>query len=102
MELAYLTHRIKETVGWFRRVKPATDGGSWMKSNWQTTMDRKLERWLDHKKERDIRLSTVTVDPYVDTEVDIFDLYREDDDGAMDELFDDIGQTGVEIGNDYY
>ena len=65
-------------------------------------MDRKLERWLDHKKERDIRLSIITVDPYVDTEVDIFDLYREDDDGEMSDMFDDIGDTGVENGNDYY
>ena len=65
-------------------------------------MDRKLDKWLDHKKERDFRLATVTTDPYVDTENDIFDMYREDDDGAMDEMFDDIGQTGVENGGREY
>ncbi len=36
-------------------------------------MDRKLERWLDRKKETDMVKAFYGTDPYVDAEEDIFD-----------------------------
>ena len=58
-------------------------------------MDKKLERWLLLKKERDLVASTTITDPYVDSHRDIFDEYRAEDD-TMDEYFEAVGDSGVD------
>jgi len=52
-------------------------------------MDRKLERWLDMKAEKDMLKAVNGTDPYV-IEIDhgIFDEYRDGDD-SMEEYFSD-------------
>ena len=65
-------------------------------------MDRKLERWLDRKKETDMVKSFYGTDPYVDNESDIFDLYRQEDEGTMDDYYDMVIESGVDTSTQKY
>ncbi len=65
-------------------------------------MDRKLERWLDRKKETDMVKAFYGTDPYVDTEEDIFDTYRVDDEGTMDDYYDMVIESGVDTSTQKY
>ena len=65
-------------------------------------MDRKLERWLDRKKETDMVKAFYGTDPYVDNEEDIFDLYRQDDEGTMDDYYDMVIESGVDTSTQKY
>ena len=65
-------------------------------------MDRKLERWLDRKKETDMVKAFYGTDPYVDNEEDVFDTYRVDDEGTMDDYYDMVIESGVDTSTQKY
>jgi len=58
-------------------------------------MDKRLERWLLAKKEKDCMKATYMTDPYVSDNNDIFSEYRTDDD-TMDEYFVEVLLKGVD------
>jgi hypothetical protein len=62
---------------------------------------KEIERWLDQKKESDLIKSVYITDPYVTKEEDIFDEYRENE-ADLDELFDEVVESGVDTREQEY
>ena len=61
----------------------------------------KLEQWLDKKKEADLFKSVYITDPYVTQDEDIFDLIRGED-TDLDELYDEVMESGVDTREEEY
>ena len=61
----------------------------------------KLEQWLDKKKEADLIKSVYITDPYVTQDEDIFDLIRGED-TDLDELYDEVMESGVDTREEEY